>query len=37
MSYVFKLGLITPLGTSLPNGFPLILKFSLMFMNMQMT
>ena len=36
MFYVFDLGLITLLNTSLPNGFSLIFKFSLIFMNMQM-
>ena len=29
-------GLINPLGSSLCNGFVLIFKFSLIFMNMQM-
>ena len=35
MSYVFSVGLITPLDTSLPNVFSFIFKFSLIFMNMQ--
>ena len=36
MSYVFNLGLITCLNTSLPNGFFIINKFSFTFKNMQM-
>ena len=36
MPYVFNLGLITPLDTSLANGFPSFYKISLIFMNMQM-
>ena len=36
MSYVFNLGQITPLDTSLPNVFSLLFKISLIFMNMQM-
>ena len=33
---VFKVGLINPLDTSLPNVFSFIFRFSLIFMNMQM-
>ena len=36
MSYVFNLGLVTSLDTCSPNGFSLIFKFSLIFMNNQM-
>ena len=36
ISYAFNLGLITPLDTSLPNGFSIVFKFSLIFMNIQM-
>ena len=35
-SLEFNAGLINPLGSSLYNGFVLIFKFSLIFMNMQM-
>ena len=35
-SYEFNAGLINSLGSSLCNGFVLIFKFSLIFMNMQM-
>ena len=37
ISYVFNLGLITPLDTSLPMVFPYFLKKILLFMNMQMS
>ena len=36
MSYVFNLGLITPLHTIVYPCFSLIFKISLIFMNMQM-
>ena len=35
-SYEFNAGIINPLSSSLSNGFVLIFKFSLIFMNMQM-